>query len=758
MKFLYFWCDIVTPHWLHTLQEVARILEVEVVVISDSLALPSERKVLGWDKSMGFINISFRLKQEIDISSVPAFAPGYHLICNPFNNSYNRALLAVLRANGIHFGLQQSKPGLISSVLGRILRVVGYGVVFRKTVGAASYVLCHGDMCRRFLIKTVGHRQKLFSSGYFVPSSAEIRRKPKPVGENLRGVFLGQFIARKRVIPFAEALLADSGARNIHFDFIGGGALKGRLESIWPTSRGRILPPVAADQVIPVLAGYDVLVLPSAADEWGVVVNEAIHAGCAIITTRFCGSSDLVHHSGCGIVVKTVVECVDALRALDSDPRLLASCQEKSAELSPRITSRAGAQYLAKVIGGLEYSEGPGACLPPWILSRSSVPKLKLAVIYHFFAHYRFPIIRELMDSDSIELSCYGSPSSENIDASIEPLTLLQLPSLNVTPVFSKGGFLWQRRMILPLLRADGDVFIFLASPYFLSTWVAAILLRVKGARVLFWGHLRYKVAEKWYKKWFRKVFYKLATGWLCYGHTAKAELIQNGIPEAEIHVIYNSLDYKKHVKLRTAAPVLGFKHPFPDAEGFFICVSRLVEKRRLDMLFCAMQSLQAKGHHCRVLLVGDGPFRGTLEELAGKMKLDVYFFGACYDESVLRELYRGAVATVAPGEVGLTAIQSLAFGVPVITHSDMDSQMPEAESVVEGVTGWLFKKENTDDMVCAMERALGANRDAMQRACYRMIDLFFNPKKQVEVIRRSSLGLPAKDHDWQRFIKEIRG
>jgi glycosyltransferase involved in cell wall biosynthesis len=291
------------------------------------------------------------------------------------------------------------------------------------------------------------------------------------------------------------------------------------------------------------------------------------------------------------------------------------------------------------------------------------------------------------------------------------------------------------------------------------STWIVVLLLRLRRKKVLFWGHLRFGAKDAWVVSRLRGFFYKTATGWLSYGHRGKNELVAHGIPEDAVHVIYNSLDYTKHLKLRHAA----LPNPSSSVVGgtgdcpMFICVSRLVRKRRLDMLFAAMAELAKRGRLTRLLLVGDGPEREALQQLASDLGLIVVFYGACYDESQLRELYRGAVATVAPGEVGLTAIQSLSFGVPVVTHGDMISQMPEAESVVEGVTGWLFEKDDQSSLEKALERALSSNIALMREICYQMIDNFFNPRKQVQVITRASLELPANENDWHLFIESIK-
>jgi glycosyltransferase involved in cell wall biosynthesis len=758
VKYLYFWCDIVTPHWLGTLRELSQVLNLKVKIYAGTLEQPSDRKIFDWGSLPADDVLEFNLKQTVNIDRISDWPSGYHLICNPFNNPFNRNLIREFHRCNIEYGLQQSRPGLIATMVGKLLRRVGYRIFFKSTIDRASYVLCHGEMCRNFLKDTVGNPQKLFVSGYFVPATGRPDLLERPEGRPIRAVYLGQFVHRKRVLQLARGLRKAMVRAEFEFDFAGAGEQRDELEEIWAGARGRVLPPAKHADVVGFLSRYDVLVLPSSADEWGVVVNEAIHSGCGVIVTDSCGSSDLVRHSGCGEVVGGVGGCVRALLGAVRKPSRLRRWQTAARALSPLIEPREGALYLAKIISGGQHAEGPGACCAPWILDWNELRRLKVAVIYHFFAHYRLPILRELMDSKQMRVVCYGSYTSEGVDGSIKPLTLRQLPALKVTPLKIVGNFIWQRSLVFPLIAENSDIYIFLASPYFVSTWVAVIILRLMGKRVLFWGHLRYREDEGVLRHYIRQSFYKLASGWLCYGHAAKQQLVRNGIPRDEVHVVYNSLDYDRHLGLRgaTSCPVYcSWPRKF-EAMPTFICVSRLVTKRRLDLLFEVMRDVATIGCSIQLLLVGDGPERAALEALASKLKIHVIFYGACYDEAVLRTLYTGAVATVAPGEVGLTAIQSLSFGVPVITHNDQANQMPEAEAVVDNVTGWLFEKDHKYGLGRAIARALAADRESMRLTCYRMVDLFFNPRKQVEVIQRSSLGLPAQERDWIQFSKEF--
>ena len=58
------------------------------------------------------------------------------------------------------------------------------------------------------------------------------------------------------------------------------------------------------------------------------------------------------------------------------------------------------------------------------------------------------------------------------------------------------------------------------------------------------------------------------------------------------------------------------------------------------------------------------------------------------------------ASVCVCPAAVGLTAIHALSYGCPVISNDNVETQMPEFESIVEGETGSLFKENDIEDLV----------------------------------------------------------
>jgi len=183
------------------------------------------------------------------------------------------------------------------------------------------------------------------------------------------------------------------------------------------------------------------------------------------------------------------------------------------------------------------------------------------------------------------------------------------------------------------------------------------------------------------------------------------------------------------------------------------VCTTRLIRARRLDLLFEAVALLREQGLCVNIALIGDGPERKNLELLAKKLNITVAFLGACYDEERIGEVLLASNVCVAPGMVGLTAMHALAFGVPVISHGNHERQTPEFESIVPGVTGSLFIDGNVASLAMAIKPWIATSwiSKETRQACRNIIDRFWNPEFQTQVILRAVNREPADDLFWIR-------
>jgi glycosyltransferase involved in cell wall biosynthesis len=271
------------------------------------------------------------------------------------------------------------------------------------------------------------------------------------------------------------------------------------------------------------------------------------------------------------------------------------------------------------------------------------------------------------------------------------------------------------------------------------------------GKQVLFWTH-GWLQEKGWLREVIKKRFLNLADVLLLYGERAKVIGTRMGISPERMLVIYNSLDYMRQKRIRDEIRdedlvELRSKMFGESTTPYAICTARLTPSCAFELLLSAQAILRQQDKIVNIVLVGDGPERKRLESLAKSKSLPVVFFGACYDEMVIAPLIRAANVTVSPGKVGLTAIHSLTYGTPVISHDDLDHQAPEVEAIIPDQNGDLFRRDDAEDLAKVLWKWCGRSWcDAEQReGCYEVIERKYNPASQKRTIEAALFGGQSK-------------
>jgi glycosyltransferase involved in cell wall biosynthesis len=131
---------------------------------------------------------------------------------------------------------------------------------------------------------------------------------------------------------------------------------------------------------------------------------------------------------------------------------------------------------------------------------------------------------------------------------------------------------------------------------------------------------------------------------------------------------------------------------------GFFLCVSRLMPYKNVDVLVDAFALLPGE----RLVVAGDGPL---LASLSARAPANVRFLGR-QDDDALRWLYPRcrAVVSAAIEPFGLTPIEGGAFGRPTIALRAGGF----LDTVVDGVTG-VHVAQPEPELVAAAVRCIGS-------------------------------------------------
>lgn len=364
----------------------------------------------------------------------------------------------------------------------------------------------------------------------------------------------------------------------------------------------------------------------------------------------------------------------------------------------------------------------------------------RVAVIYPFIPHYRKPVFAALSRlSEFFEYIFFADEVAT--DRTIRTEKLGANFNMRSAPVIERRGLVWQSGLFRIAMGSEFDVLIFLGNPYYVSTWIYAILGRIFGKRVYFWTH-GWLSRDAFFKRLLRNSFYKIPHGLLLYGDRAKSMGLDYGFRHDKLHVIYNSLDYptqsavrhslEMSIDPRTALPVSLRQYSM-----YAACIARLTPQCKFEMAIDALAVLRdTEGMSFPLVLIGDGPVKQALERHASEKGVEVIFLGELYGEDQIGPILYNARMVISPGKVGLTAMHSLAYGTPVITHGDFNQQGPEFEAISEGVNGSFFCADSVEDLArkiqfwSVRERTLGE-----RHACYGIVEDRYTPIKQLELI-----------------------
>ena len=319
-------------------------------------------------------------------------------------------------------------------------------------------------------------------------------------------------------------------------------------------------------------------------------------------------------------------------------------------------------------------------------------------IVYPHLPHYRERVFRHLADHCGLLVEFVAD--TESRDRTIPTVPPGEFQRFHRVRNRWLGPVLWQAGLIGHLLARRPDAVIFLGDVSYLTTWIAGGMMRIRRCPVLFWT-IGWHRPEKGLKRFVRLAFYRLANGLLLYGRTGEAIGRELGYPADRMFVVGNSHDIDIDAAL---LPTIHHADQF-EGRAWVGAVVRPNANKRLDQLLHAVCKLRAESHDVGVIIVGEGHANAELVALASELDVPLRMPGALHDVGELARIYSELLVTVVPEAAGLTAIQSLWFGRPVITCSDPFRQMPESECVIPGRTGDLFPPGNVGELAAAIER-----------------------------------------------------
>jgi len=237
---------------------------------------------------------------------------------------------------------------------------------YRAAYAGVSHAFSIGQLNREHLLRHGIPLNRISSAAYCSPVEIQadtpskqqlrdtLRNRLTITPEEIVILFSGKWIEKKNPLLLLDALalLSPDERNRFKLIFLGSGELEKTLQARAASFPGRVhfAGFVNQSEIAPFYLAADILILPSrrAGETWGLVVNEALQAGCAVILTDAVGCH---REFGDWERVRVINDgdagaCAQAMRELAAFPRSFDWCAQRMQNYSVEAAAVAIARQM----------------------------------------------------------------------------------------------------------------------------------------------------------------------------------------------------------------------------------------------------------------------------------------------------------------------------------------------------------------------------------------------------------------------------
>jgi glycosyltransferase involved in cell wall biosynthesis len=311
---------------------------------------------------------------------------------------------------------------------------------------------------------------------------------------------------------------------------------------------------------------------------------------------------------------------------------------------------------------------------------------------------------------DTLALSCQGGLSvfageprpDESIQAahSLEDARYSPARNIHMGKISSPYYFCWQRGLVNWLGEWRPDALILEANPRYLSASRAAGWMHKKGRPVIGWGlgsprtgsDKRGLLARLQNSN--RERFYRMFDGMIAYSRQGAEEYRALGFSQERVFVAPNAA-----IRRRSTPPPV--RSASFSVRPSILFVGRLQARKRVDILLSACADLP-ESLQPDLVIVGDGPDRERLQQLARSIYPQTEFVGAIHGADLTSHFNR-ADLFVLPGTGGLAVQEAMGQALPVVVAEGDGTQ----DDLVRPDNGWRVQPGDLGSLRAALVEAL---------------------------------------------------
>jgi glycosyltransferase involved in cell wall biosynthesis len=295
----------------------------------------------------------------------------------------------------------------------------------------------------------------------------------------------------------------------------------------------------------------------------------------------------------------------------------------------------------------------------------------RVAIVQPCIPHYRDAFFSALNCRRACDI--YTLLSEDNMIRS--RMSAAQFPGRKI-------GYCWFWRFafynFLPLFRRRYRIIVLMSTPWQVTNWLVLLLAPLLGKKTVLWGHgieVGKYMRQQNHMPFAWKMLYRLTDGAWFYTENER-KLWACLLPELPAVGLGNTIESFEDDKQRPDIGErceLGKKYRIKTPFNFIFCARFNSPKRRIDILEKLIEALPAD--RFGFILIGSGDCK---PDFSGKS--NVYDFGPIYDDAIKTELFTLADVYFQPAWLGLSVVEAMVQGKPILTFDRSDDFLQGVE------------------------------------------------------------------------------
>lgn len=325
--------------------------------------------------------------------------------------------------------------------------------------------------------------------------------------------------------------------------------------------------------------------------------------------------------------------------------------------------------------------------------------KLRVVFVAPATPHYRekfYENVRLILDNNGINFELIYSDPFGYYYGKGDSIELNWAKKVKVFKIGMFGKFIYIQNVFGVVGRAHLTIIV--QENALIANYILILFSKFSGARLALFGHGKNfqaknpgSLAERWKKVWSNWVYW-----WFPYTERCAEIVRANGFPANKITVFNNSIDLdgiKSDIEKINSCRIHSLRETlFDGSQNIAVYVGGLYKEKRVDFMISAAIAIRSKVRDFRFCVIGGGDQRKVVEEASIEHPW-IRYMGPKFGVEKA-ELVSMSRLWLNPGLVGLSVLDTFAYGVPMVT-TNVSYHSPEFAYLENNVNGIVVDDAN---------------------------------------------------------------